>query len=92
MKNLKNSILVFIAVLSCSNTIFAKNGIMPVDDKELKLPGGKKIVIKRVGDHSQTIYLKKKGKIVWQKTFEEEYDRLWDYAFFVPIKKKNKYY
>jgi hypothetical protein len=62
-------------------------GYIPVDDTRIKLPDGREILSVRTGPNSHKIVLKKKQKVLWEKNFEEEYDRLWDYAFFVPVKK-----
>ena len=65
----------------------AVNGDIPLDNTHIKLPDGRDVYSVRAGTNSHTILLKRKQKILWQKTFEDEYDRLWDYAFFVPVKK-----
>ena len=70
-----------------SNMAFAVNGAIPVDNTRVRLPDGREVFSIRAGPNSHTIVLKQKQKVLWQKTFEYEYDRLWDYAFFVPIKK-----
>ena len=77
-----SSLLVIVPVI-----LFAANGVMPIDDKELKLLEGRKLLLKRAGVHSHTLLLMQNSNLVWKRTFEEEYDRLWDYAFFVPVKK-----
>jgi len=85
LKNLSK--VAFVILLLFSGIALAVNGDIPVDNTHIKLPDGKEVFSIRKGDHSHQIVLKNKGKILWQKTFEYEYDRLWDYAFFVPIKK-----
>jgi len=87
LKN-QNKIL-FVFLILFSKITLAVNGDIPVDNTYLRLPDGREIFSVRKGDHSHQIVLKDKQKILWQKTFEYEYDRLWDYAFFVPIKKKD---
>lgn len=84
---LKNQNKIFVFLFLFSRVASAVNGDIPVDNTHLRLPDGREIFSVRKGDHSHQIVLKNGQKILWQKTFEYEYDRLWDYAFFVPIKK-----
>lgn len=79
-------ISVFILIIT-TNLTNAENGEMPIDNTDLTLPDGRKLELKRAGDHSHILYLKNGKKSIWKRTFEYEYDRLWDYAFFVPVKK-----
>jgi hypothetical protein len=67
--------------------VFAANGVMPIDKLRLRLPDGRMIISKRTDYHKHLLILKKGKIIIWQKEYEQEYDRLWDYAFFVPMKK-----
>ena len=84
IKSLSFSLTVLL-VIFCSYSS-AKNGWIPVDDRKIILPDGRLILSVRKGDHSHSLALKKGDRILWERVFEEEYDRLWDYAFFVPIK------
>lgn len=72
--------------------VLAAHGEMPVDDVDLNLPDGRSIHLKRIGDHRQLITIEKgsgrKRVVLGKQEFEEEFDRLWDWAFFVPIKPK----
>jgi hypothetical protein len=89
LKNCTKSLskIILITFVFSSKLAFAVNGYIPVDDTHLRLSDGREIFSIRKGDHSHQIVLKRKNAILWQKTFEYEYDRLWDYAFFVPVKK-----
>jgi len=75
------------AILLSSSVAIAINGYIPLDDTHIKLMDGRELFSIRTGPNSHKIVLKQKQKVLWEKNFEEEYDRLWDYAFFVPIKK-----
>ncbi len=91
--SLFSSLNVFIVVLLLlSAECLAANGEMPVDDVDLNLPDGRSLHLKRIGDHRQLLTIEKgtdtHKNILWKKEFEEEFDRLWDWAFFVPIKPK----
>lgn len=89
LKNYTKSLnkIILITFIFLPPTAFAVNGYIPVDNTHIRLGDGRDIFSIRKGDHSHQIVLKRKNVILWQKTFEYEYDRLWDYAFFVPVKK-----
>ncbi len=91
MKN-RNNWLTFFVSLFFSSTLLAVNGWIPVDDTELTLPDGRMVSSIRTGDHSHKIVLKNGKKVLWSYNFEFEYDRLWDDAFFVPIKPKKYFF
>lgn len=84
MKNLSSAFLIFFFL---SSPVLPINGWIPVDDTEIKLSDGRKIIAERSGPNSHKIILMRQKKIIWQNNFEQEYERLWDYAFFVPLKK-----
>jgi len=81
-----NKFLSLIILIFCQSAR-AVNGYIPLDKKHITLPDGREILAVRTGDHSHEIVFKYSQKIIWKKNFEQEYDRLWDHAFFVPIKK-----
>lgn len=72
-------------ILSCVS-VYASNGKMPIDDTEIKLPDGRTIEAVRCGIHCHCLEIKQAKKILRKQCYEQEFDRLWDYAFFVPIK------
>jgi hypothetical protein len=84
--------LSFFALFFFSFQGLAAQGEMPVDDVDLNLPDGRSIHLKRIGDHRQLVTLVKNSDhnkvVLWKKEFEEEFDRLWDWAFFVPVRPK----
>lgn len=69
----------------------AAGGKMPIDDTELRLPDGREIVLDLRGEHSHEVLLLASDRLLWSRVYEEEYDRLWDYAFFVPVKSGRRY-
>jgi hypothetical protein len=77
--------LIFIS----SSIALAINGYIPIDNTRIKLSNGTEVLTVRVSPTSHKVVLKRKQKVLWERTFEEEYDRLWEYAFFVPIKKNH---
>lgn len=58
---------------------------MPIDHKEVQLSSGRRAVLERCGDHCHCLRIKSNDRAVWSQCYQEEFDRLWDYAFFVPI-------
>ena len=90
MKNLKNTVISVLTLIfvTCFSTIsFAPNGDMPVDDVTLKLSDGRVLHLSRISQHAHIFTIKKSGKLICKRKYEEEYDRVWDWAFFVPVKK-----
>lgn len=85
LKSLSSGIL--LVIMMAANSAIAVNGYIPLDKKHIRLTDGREIISLRTGDHSHQIVLRKGKKVLWKKNFEEEYDRLWDHAFFIPIKK-----
>ena len=59
---------------------------MPLDDTEIKLPDGRVLEAIRCGIHCHCLVVKQAKNILRKQCYEEEFGRLWDYAFFVPIK------
>jgi hypothetical protein len=59
---------------------------MPLDDTEIRFPDGRSIEAIRCGTHCHCLVVKRGKSILRKQCYEEEFDRLWDYAFFVPIK------
>ncbi len=89
MKNLNKLIILFLMNIS---VVHAVDGLIPIENIEMKLSNERSVITQRTGIHSHKIVLKQKDKVIWQKEYEEEYERLWDYAFFIPIKKNRNSY
>jgi len=83
LRNLANALTLF-AVGSVS--AYAANGVMPIDDTEVHLSDGRSIEAIRCGTHCHCLVVKRAKSILRRQCYEEEFDRLWDYTFFVPIK------
>ena len=92
MKNPRSRFNLFIMIISAfySITLLAPNGEMPVDHVRLKLSDGRVLKLVRISQHEHLFTLRKSGKLICKRIYEEEYDRVWDWAFFVPVK-KNRY-
>jgi hypothetical protein len=65
---------------------FGANGKMPIDDTELDLPDGRRIETVRCGNNCHCLVVKRGSSVLRKQCYQEEFDRLWHYAFFVPIK------
>ena len=80
-------------ILCCllTSVAHAVNGEMPIDDTTLKLRDGRILQLQRRGDHAHALILRDGKRALWTMEFSEEYDRLWDYAFFVPMLPPNVY-
>lgn len=89
MKTLSSAALVF--TLLSAAAAWGAGGRMPTENKSLRLADGREIFLDRRGDHSHDVMLLGADRILWSRVFEQEYDRLWDYAFFVPVKKGGHY-
>ena len=84
--------LTFIMTLSLN--VFATNPdpyVEALQEKRfLKLPNGNEVLIS-YHSHSEEalsktrIFMRNKGKILWDKTFVNEYDELWYKANFIPV-------
>jgi hypothetical protein len=65
------------------------------EKKFLKIPNGNEILVS-YHSHSEEalskirIFMRKNGKILWDKTFVNEYDELWHQVHFIPVV-KNKF-
>ena len=66
-------------------------GVMPIDDTEITLPDGRIIKAVRCGVHCHCLEVTRAQKKLRRQCYQEEFDRLWDYTFFVPIKKGGSY-
>lgn len=82
-KRIANALVIF---LLGSASAYAANGKMPIDDTEIKLPDGRAIEAIRCGVHCHCLVVKRAKNVLRKQCYEEEFDRLWDYAFFVPVK------
>ena len=88
IENLKRSASLFFVSIAMMQGSYAANGKMPIDDTTLALPDGRAIEAIRCGTHCHCLVIKRDRQILGKQCFEEQFDRLWDYAFFVPIKPK----
>jgi hypothetical protein len=61
-------------------------GKMPIDDTKIELPDRRTIEAFRCGVHCHCLVIKRGKSTLSKQCYEEEFDRLWDYAFFVPVK------
>lgn len=64
----------------------ASHGQMPINDTKIRLLDGRTIEAVRCGMHCHCLIVKRGRNTLNRQCYEEEYDRLWDYAFFVPVK------
>lgn len=56
----------------------------------LKLPNGREILISYYSSNEEMkirIFMRKKSKVLWDKSFIDAYDELWHQAHFIPIVK-----
>ena len=87
MKDLRANTSIFFLSACLSSELFAPNGNMPVDDVTIKLKDGRVLDFTRVSQHGQVFTMSKSGKLICKRKYEEEYGRVWDWTFFVPVKK-----
>ncbi len=85
-KNLKIPVKVALATLCGSVSAYGANGKMPIDDTELFLPDARKIETVRCGNNCHCLVVTRDKDVLRKQCYQEEFDRLWHYAFFVPIK------
>lgn len=82
----KQNNFIMLGVLLIIGPAFA--GDPPIDRNFLSLPDGRWIKLKKVGDYTTRMILgDKHKKKVWSREYEQEYDRLWEYAYFVRLKR-----
>ena len=65
---------------------YAAHGKMPLDDTKIHLVDGRTIEAVRCGTHCHCLTVRSAQRALRKQCYQEEFDRLWDYAFFVPIK------
>jgi hypothetical protein len=85
-KNLKRSGRSIPVLLLAVGSAYGANGKMPIDDTELKLTDGRMIEAVRCGTLCHCLVVTRAKKILRKQCYEEEFDRLWNYAFFIPVK------
>jgi hypothetical protein len=73
-------------IVAMGNASYAANGVMPINDTEIRLSDGRVIEAVRCGTHCHCLVMKRGGMALRKQCYQEEFDRLWDYAFFVPVK------
>jgi len=86
IKNLKIAVSGSAILAFGATPVDAANGKMPIDLTEIKLSDGRTIEALRCGIHCHCLVVKRGKELLDKQCYEEEFDRLWDYAFFVPIK------
>jgi hypothetical protein len=74
-------------VFAFASVAFSANGEMPIDDTKIDLPDGRIVEAIRCGVHCHCLVVERGKKILRKQCYQEEFGRLWDYAFFVPVKK-----
>ncbi len=90
--------LIFTAfLLSVNLRSFAKEAdpyVMAMHDKKyLKIPGGKEVILARLfndigpSNHIR-FFLREKGKILWDVTYNGDFETLWADAHFIPLYNK----
>lgn len=86
IRSLRNVPKAFAFLAFGSVSAYAANGVMPINDNEITLADGRAIEAIRCGTHCHCLVVKRARNVLRKQCYEEEFDRLWDYAFFVPIK------
>lgn len=77
----------FILVCILAVTMPVCAGDPPIERDFLSLPDGRWLELRKVNWHKTRIILGKKNKKhIWSSEYEQEYDHLWDYAYFVKLK------
>jgi hypothetical protein len=85
-KNLRRHAEIAAVFLIGAGSAHAANGKMPINDTELALPDGRQIETVRCGVHCHCLVVTRARTVLRKQCYQEEFDRLWDYAFFVSIK------
>lgn len=85
-ENRKNVVKAATAVILISTPGYSAHGVMPLHDKAITIPDGRVVKAVRCGDHCHCLTVQRAGTVLRKQCYQEEFDRLWDYAFFVPIK------
>jgi hypothetical protein len=75
-----------LVLLSIPRLTSAADGWIPLDKKKIILADGREIHAVRKGVNDHALTLQHRGVVLWERTYEEEYKRLWQHAFFVPVK------
>ena len=65
----------------------AERGVTFFSDDQIILPNGYRTTLSRVGDDRHELSLIKDGQVIWSKTMEHDFGRIWSYAYFTPIKR-----
>lgn len=86
IRNLRNAGEVLAILMLMNASVYAANGKMPIDDTQINLSDGRTIEAIRCGTHCHCLVIKMAKNELRKQCYQEEFDRLWDYAFFVPIK------
>ncbi|MBX3022232.1 MAG: hypothetical protein KF799_11210 [Bdellovibrionales bacterium] len=86
IKSLKKAVSASAILTLGAISAYAANGKMPIDETEIKLSDGRIIEAVRCGVHCHCLVVKRGKSTLHKQCYEAEFDRLWDYAFFVPVK------
>lgn len=75
---------ILVCVLVVTKPVFA--GDPPIERDFLSLPDSRWIELRKIDWHKTRVILGRKNKKIWSSEYEQEYDHLWDYAYFVKLK------
>lgn len=89
--SLRNALVVcLIGPVSLNTPALANEDGVPTELTSLKLSDGRFVKLSRIGQHSTRVTLEsglgKKRRVLWNRVYEQEHDRLWDQAFFIPVR------
>lgn len=86
IKNLKRALRFCLGLALNFSVAKASHGQMPINDTKIRLLDGRTIQAIRCGVHCHCLVVKQDLQTLSKRCYQEEFDRLWDYAFFVPVK------
>ena len=90
MKDLSKVLVGIVFALGSFGPANANEDGIPTEKDTLDLPGGRVVKLLRVSQHETRISLERhsgsRSKVLWTRVYEQEYERLWDQAFFVPVR------
>ncbi len=77
-------------MLAAASPASANDEGIPTEMDTLHLADGRVIRLLRISQHETKMWLEKgsggRRQVIWTKVFEQEYEGLWDQAFFVPVR------
>ena len=87
---MKNVIRIIVLSLCIMPTFALSLCDNPFDKTELKLPDGRLLVLNKIEEHMWVLSLHdKKRRLLWKKTYSQDFDSLWDFAYFIKVKGKD---